>query len=148
MGFHQMDHYVDGWTESMSCYHVQQYVKLIKIRLWKASKLLRSNQNGRHSAGHINISRRIVTVSSQITAVSIISSTVCSDADQRKYQISASLAFVRGIHWWLVNSPHNEPVTRKFFPFDDGIMLLFESNNCFLIHILFHMTSLTNFSGE
>ena len=44
-------------------------------------------------------------------------------ADQRKHQSSASLAFVRGIHWRPVNSPHKWPVTRKMFPFDDVIML-------------------------
>ena len=33
-----------------------------------------------------------------------------------------SLAFVRGIHWGLVNSPHKWPVTRKMSPFDDVIM--------------------------
>ena len=43
--------------------------------------------------------------------------------DQRKHQSSASLAFVRGIHRWPVNSPHKGPVTRKMFPFDDVIML-------------------------
>ena len=37
---------------------------------------------------------------------------------------SASLAFVRGIHRWPVNSPHKWPVTRKMFPFDDVIMSL------------------------
>ena len=47
---------------------------------------------------------------------------VYSDADQRKHQSSASLAFVRGIHRWPVNSPHKGPVTRKMFPFDDVIM--------------------------
>ena len=30
--------------------------------------------------------------------------------------------FVRGIHRWPVNSPHEWPVTRKMFPFDDVIM--------------------------
>ena len=35
---------------------------------------------------------------------------------------SASLAFVRGIHRWPVNSPHKGPVTRKMFPFNDVIM--------------------------
>ena len=35
---------------------------------------------------------------------------------------SASLAFVRGIHRWPVNSPHKRPVTRKTLPFDDVIM--------------------------
>ena len=42
-------------------------------------------------------------------------STVCSGADQRKHQSSASLAFVRGIHRSPVNSPHKGPVTRKCF---------------------------------
>ena len=35
---------------------------------------------------------------------------------------SKSLAFVRGIHRWLVDSPHKGPVTRKMFPFEDVIM--------------------------
>ena len=48
--------------------------------------------------------------------------TVYLGADQRKYQSSASLAFVRGIHQWLVNSPHKWPVTQIMFPFDDIIM--------------------------
>ena len=43
---------------------------------------------------------------SQITNVSIAYSTVSSDKDQGTHQSFASLAFVRGIHWWLVNSPH------------------------------------------
>ena len=40
----------------------------------------------------------------------------------KKYQSSASLASVRGIHRGPVNSPHKWPVTRKMFPFDDVIM--------------------------
>ena len=48
---------------------------------------------------------------------------VCSGADQRKHQSSASLAFVRGIHRSPVNSAHKGPVTRKMFPFDDVIMI-------------------------
>ena len=59
---------------------------------------------------------------SQITSLTIVYSIVYSDADQRKHQSSASLAFVRGIHRWPVNSPHKWPVTRKMFPFDDVIM--------------------------
>ena len=46
-------------------------------------------------------------------------------ADQRKYQSSASLAFVRGIHRWPVNSPHKWPVTRKKFPSDDVIIFYY-----------------------
>ena len=42
----------------------------------------------------------------QITGASIVCSAVCSGADQRKHQSSASLAFVRGIHRWPENFPH------------------------------------------
>ena len=61
-------------------------------------------------------------IASQITRLTIVYSTVYSDADQRKHQSSASLAFVRGIHRRPVNSPHKWPVTRKMLPFDDVIM--------------------------
>ena len=62
------------------------------------------------------------TMASQPTDISIVYSTVCSGIDQRKHQSSASLAFVRESHWWLVNSLHKGPVMRKMFPFDDVIM--------------------------
>ena len=62
------------------------------------------------------------TIASQITSLMTAYSTVYSDADQRKRQSSASLAFVRGIHRGPVNSLHKWPVTRKKFPFDDVIM--------------------------
>ena len=63
-------------------------------------------------------------MASQITGVSIaiVYSIVCSGPDQRKHQSSASLAFERGIHRWLVNSPHKGPLTRKMLPFDEVIM--------------------------
>ena len=63
-------------------------------------------------------------MASQIIGVTIVYSTVCSGADQRKYQISASLAFVRGIHRRPVNSQHERPVAWKMFPFDDVIMYI------------------------
>ena len=62
-------------------------------------------------------------MASQITSLTIVYSIVYSDADQRKHQSSASLAFVRGIHRGPGNSPHKWPVTRKMFPFDDVIMI-------------------------
>ena len=40
----------------------------------------------------------------------------------KKNQHSQSMAFVRGIHQWPVNSPHTGPGTRKMFPLDDVIM--------------------------
>ena len=61
-------------------------------------------------------------MASQITNLTLVYSAVCPGADQRKHQSSASLAFVRGIHRWPVNSPHKGPVTRKIIPFDDVIM--------------------------
>ena len=62
-------------------------------------------------------------MASLITGVSIVYSSVCSGADQRKHQSSTSLAFVRGIHRWLVNSQqHKGQLTRMMFPFDDVIM--------------------------
>ena len=67
-------------------------------------------------------------IASQITSVTVVYSTVYSDADQRKHQSSASLAFVRGIHRGSVNSPHKWPVTRKMFPFDDVIMVAASQN--------------------
>ena len=74
------------------------------------------------------------TIASQITSLTIVYSTVYSGADQRKHQSSASLAFVRGIHRWPVNSPHKGPVTRKMFPFDDVIMAI-TSFPCWLVQM-------------
>ena len=65
-------------------------------------------------------------IASEITSLTIVYSTVYSDADQRKHQSSASLAFVWGIHRGPVNSPHKWPVTRKMFPFGDVTWYFFE----------------------
>ena len=61
-------------------------------------------------------------MASQITSLTIVYSSVYAGANQRKHESSTSLAFVRGIHWWPVNSPHKGLVTQKMFPFDDVIM--------------------------
>ena len=60
----------------------------------------------------------IMSTASQFTGIWIVRSI----ADQRKHKSFASLAFVRGIHRWLVDSSRKEPVTWKMFPFDDVIM--------------------------
>ena len=52
-------------------------------------------------------------VTSQISSLTIVYSTVYSDADQRKHKKSVSLA---------LNSPHKWPVTQRMFPFDDVII--------------------------
>ena len=61
-------------------------------------------------------------ITSQITSLTIVYSTVYPEENQRVQQSSSSLAFVRGINRWPVNTPHKGTVTRKMFPFDDVIM--------------------------
>ena len=79
--------------------------------------------NGFHVASLCHYNGVILgVITSQISSLTIVYSAVYSDADQRKHQRSASLAFVWGIHRWPVNSPHKGPVTRKMFPFHDVIM--------------------------
>ena len=70
----------------------------------------------------------------RITSLTIVYSTVYLNADQRKHQSSASLAFVRGIHRGPVNSPHKWPVTRKMFPFDDVIKIKLTKDTPELAH--------------
>ena len=64
----------------------------------------------------------MTTMASHFTSLTVVYLIVYSDPGQRKRQSSASLAFVRGIHWWPVNFPHKGPVTRKIFPFDGFII--------------------------
>ena len=68
----------------------------------------------------------MIAMASQTTSLAIAYSNIYSGTDQRKHQSSASLAFVRGIQRRSVNSPHEGPVTRKMFPFDDAIMYHFD----------------------
>ena len=60
---------------------------------------------------------------SQITGIPILYSTICSGTDQSEHQSSVSPAFVRGIHWRLVNSLHKGPVMQKMFLFDDKVIM-------------------------
>ena len=77
-------------------------------------------------------------MASQITSLTIVYWTIYSVADQIKHQSSMSLAFVRGIHQWPVNSPHKGPVIQKMFPFDDVIM---RSCHPFIKTIIHHCIS-------
>ena len=62
-------------------------------------------------------------MASQIASPATVYLTLYSGTDQRKKNhSSASLAYVRRIHQWPVNSPHKGSVTRKMLPFDDIIM--------------------------
>ena len=69
-------------------------------------------------------------MASQITSFLIVYSTIYSGADQRKHQSSTSLAIVRGIHRWPVNSQHKGLVMRKMFPFDNVIMKAIFNISC------------------
>ena len=52
--------------------------------------------NWKHTAHYNDVI--MITIASQITSLTVVYSTVYSNADQRKHQSSASLAFVWGIH--------------------------------------------------
>ena len=69
-------------------------------------------------------------MASQITRLTIVYSTVYLGGDQRKYQRSVPLAFLRGIHRWPVNSPHKCPVKRKMFPFHYVIIYACVTGSC------------------
>ena len=62
----------------------------------------------------------MTTMAPQTTNLAAVYSSVPSDADQRKHQSSASLAFVWEIHRGRWN-PRTKAATRKMFPFDDVI---------------------------
>ena len=80
----------------------------------------------------------ISTMASQLTSCSIVYWNVCLGADQRKFQISASLPYLRGIHRWPVNSPYKGPVMRKMLPLDDVI-------NCALVGLVRETTGYQRF---
>ena len=90
------------------------------LRLDQKNTYRPSNRNGLQKSHYDDVI--MGTIASLITSLTIVYSTVYSDADHRKHQSSASLAFVRRIHRGPVNSPHKWPVPRKMFPFDDVIM--------------------------
>ena len=66
-------------------------------------------------------------MASQITSLTIVYSTIYSNADQRKHQKLCVTGLCAGNSLGPVNSPHKGPVTRKMFPLDDVIM---ESSIC------------------
>ena len=92
-------------------------------QMWRCTDYI-EGKKGKHYGDVI-----MRVMASQITSLTIVCPNVYSGADQRKHQSSASLAFVRGIHRWPVNSPHKEPVMRKMFPFDDIIIFTQHCNN-------------------
>ena len=98
---------------SMQLFSKLFITQLTKICIWISSVVLRIIHYDDVIMG---------AIASLITNLTIVYSTVYSDAEQRKHQSSAPLAFVWGIHRGPVKSPHKWPVTRKMFRFDDVIM--------------------------
>ena len=84
------------------------------------TNILGHEQNYRKFAHYSDVT--MSAKASQITSISTVCSAVCSGAHHRKHHSSISLAFVRGIHRWPVDSPHKRSVTRKMVPFGDVIM--------------------------
>ena len=95
-------HYLNQWCSSLLS-HIE--LTMVLTRFSYVITLRHNEHNGVTNHQHLNC--------------------LCNSlfgSDQRKHQSSASLAFERGIHWWLVDSPPKGPVMRKMFPFDDIIM--------------------------
>ena len=90
---------------------------MCQVCLFAQSYILKYNSHPDSKYPQINIDQTLIAldryihygdvlmgaIASQITSLTIVYSTVYSDADQRKHQSSASLAFVWGIHWdrWI-----------------------------------------------
>ena len=120
-----------GFELQVKDLHYEQMGKYFMESNWSINQLMISQHlfmqwpNDKYANTHTRVYYNDVimgAMASQITSLTIVYPTVYSGTDQRKHQSSASLAFVGGIHWWPVNSPHKWPVTRKMFPFDDVIM--------------------------
>ena len=98
------------------------YNVTIKWQIWSYTGSFKTHSDGIRQLGYHYGDIIMGAIASQITSLIIVYSTVYSDAVQRKYQSSASLAFVWGLPRGPINSPHKWPVTRKMFPFGDVIM--------------------------
>ena len=72
-------------------------LKTLKKSETKVPQVTWSRRRGQVTFQHY-IDVIMTTVASQITSITVVYSIVYSDADERKHQSSASLAFVWGIH--------------------------------------------------
>ena len=79
-------------------------------------------------------------IASQISSLMVVYSTVCSDADQRKHQSSASLAFVWGIHRHRWISRTKGQLRGKGFHLMTSSWILrnYRSCNCTQMNSCFH----------
>ena len=73
----------------------------------------------------------MTTMASQITSLTVVYTTVYSDADKKKTSKLRVTGLCAGNSPGPVNSPHKGPVTRKMFPFDDVIMNALRLDNAY-----------------
>ena len=94
-----------------------------KLAIWLNSEIICNSDVGQWCCEEHYIDVIMTTMASQITSFTVVYSTVYSDADQRKHQSSASLAFVWGIHRdrWIPRT--KDQLRGKMFPFDDVIIM-------------------------
>ena len=121
-GDHQKKRKCSKLSQDYTFYYIELHScpsRMIENLMLSNSTLMRDNQIiGSHQTSKLHYNDVIKgKIASQIISLAIVYSTVYSDADQRKHQSSAPLAFVRGIAKW-----HKWPVTREIFPFVDVIM--------------------------
>ena len=84
------------WTMSYLYHHWDSKLALIlALHNFKLGQSIAANGQKRLPFHYNDVI--MGAIASQITSLTIVYSIVYSDADQRKYQTSASLAFVRGI---------------------------------------------------
>ena len=76
-----------------------------EVRIWIFTFIFNTLSYEYWNQGHHYIDVIMTTMASQITSLMVVYSTVYSDADQRKCQSSASLAFVWGEFTWTGEFP-------------------------------------------
>ena len=142
-----------GWSHilvGLASHNLQTFLlQKISVSFSPLTQLTKADVNNvrRRTWKHYSdVTMRVIA--SHITDISTVCSSVCSGAHQRKHQMSASLAFVRGIHRRSVDSPHKGPVTRKMFPFDDVIMTWCEGHGITGCHQMMLVDWLTSSAGH
>ena len=98
-----------SWQSVHLCYNNQQCMASVKQWLTKEPEI------SPDLAHHITMTSWLARWRLKSPASRLFTQLFIEGADQRKHQSSASLAFVRGIHRWPVNSPHERRVKRKCF---------------------------------
>ena len=112
------------------CYNAVQFTTILHTSYGVSNMRILKKTAVHYNGTALYINRSIITMTSRhngrdgvsITSLTIVYSTVNSDADQGKHQSSASLASVWAIHRGPVNSLHKWPVTAEKFPFHGVIM--------------------------